>query len=335
MKMVVLGKQVLLAALLGSILAAPGFGQQAPEKAAPATPASKASAATAAAKSTPATPAAPAEDPKKVVMKVGTQSFTQADMEYLISSLSPQIQKAVAVQGKKPLGEQYAVMAALSQQAEKDRLDASELLRQELAFQRLQALAQAEYQKMSTEIKVSPDEINAYYTGHPTEFEEAQVREVVIRKKAEGAKDDTPGLSATDAHSRADEIRKALTAGTDPKKVAEQFAVENSIQIDAEPRAVRHGELIPTLDQAAFNLKEGALSDPFENAQALAFLQVVGHKRQELKDVTENIGNTLHDQKLQAAVDDLKKKTTVWMDEQYFKPPAEPAPPAVQGSEPK
>ncbi len=323
MKKFVLGKQVLLAAFAGAVVALAGFGQQAPEKATPPTPASKEA------------PASPADDSKKVVMKVGTQSFTQADMEYLISSLSPQIQKAVALQGKKPLGEQYAVMAALSQQAEKDRLDASAALQEQLALQRLQALAQAEYQKMSEEIKVSPEEINAYYTGHPTEFEEAQVREVVIRKKAEGAKEDAPGLSNTDAHSRADEIRKALTAGTDPKKVAEQFAVENVVQIDAEPRSVKRGELIATLDQAAFNLKEGAFSDPFESPQALAFLQVVRRRRQDLKDVSENIGNTLHDQKLQTAVDDLKKKTTIWMDDQYFKAPAEPAQPATPGTVPK
>lgn len=329
MKMVVLGKQVLLAALMGSVVSAAGFGQQAPKKASPP----PAKAASSNAKAAPASTPKAEEGPKKVVMKVGTQNFTQADMEFLISSLSPQLQKAVAVQGKKPLGEQYAVMAALCQQAEKDRLDASNSIREQLALQRLQALAQAEYQKMSGDIKVSPDEINQYYTGHPTEFEEAQVREVVIRKKAEGTKDDAPGLSTADAHSRADEIRKALTAGTDPKKVAEQFAVENSVQIDAEPRVVKRGELIASLDQAAFSLKEGALSDPFENAQALAFLQVVGHKRQELKDVSENIGNTLHDQKLQDAVESLKKKTNIWMDEQYFKVPAEAAQPATQGPE--
>ncbi len=330
MKMVVFGKQVLLAALVGSVVAAAGFGQQAPKQAAPA----PAKAASAPAKApAAAVPAANEDTSKKVVMKVGSQSFTQADMEFLIRTLSPQLQKAVAVQGKKPLGEQYAVMAALCQQAEKDRLGDSSSIQEELALQRLQALAQAEYQKMSGEIKVSPEEINQYYTGHPTEFEEAQVREVVIRKKAEGAKVDTPGLSAADAHSRADEIRKAYSSGTDPKKVADQFAVENTVQIDAEPRLVKRGELIAALDQAAFGLKDGALSDPFENAQALAFLQVVGHKRQELKDVSENIGNTLHDQKLQTAVEALKKRTTIWMDEQYFKVPAEAAQPATQGPE--
>jgi hypothetical protein len=345
MKMTALGKQAILVFLAGGLVAT-ASAQQAPKQAAPApgktatsaTPAKKAPSATPAkpaAKATPATPAATTEDPKKVVMKVGTQSFTEADLDFLVGSLSPQLQKAVAVQGKKPLGDQYAVMAALSEQAEKDRLDASSDFREELALHRLQALAQAEYRKMSGEIKVTPEEINQYYAGHSTEFDQAQVREVVIRKKADDAKEGAPGLSATDAHSRADEIRKALTAGTDPKKVVEQFAVENNVQIDAEPRVVKRGELIAALDQAAFSLKDGAFSDPFENAQALAFLQVVGHTRQDLKDVSEDIENTLHDQKLQAAVEDLKTKANVWMDEQYFKVPGESAPPANPAPKPE
>ncbi len=325
MKMAAIGRHTILTVLVGSVLAVPGFGQQAPAQAAPAP--SKAA--------TPATSKSAEADPKKVVMKVGSQSFTEADLDFLVSSLNPQLQKAVAVQGKKPLGEQYAVMAALSQQAEKDSLDASAAIRAALALQRLQALAQAEYQKMSGEIKVTPDEINQYYTGHASEFEQAQVREVVIRKKADDAKDGALGLSAADAHAKAEEIRKALTAGTDAKKVAEQFTKENIVQIDAEPRVVKRGELVPALDEAAFALKEGALSDPFENAQALAFLQVVGRTHQDLKDVSENISGSLHDQKLQAAVEDLKKKTTIWMDDQYFKIPAETAQPAIQAPPPK
>ena len=138
-----------------------------------------------------------------------------------------------------------------------------------------------------------------------------------------------------DARTKADEIRKALAAGTDPKQVSEQFGVKNTIQVDAEPRTVKRGELIPALDQPAFSLKDGALSDNFENEKALAFLQVVGHSKQDLKDVSENIENTLHDQKLKTAVEDLKNKSNIWMDDEYFKAPSATAEPAKPEAEPK
>jgi parvulin-like peptidyl-prolyl isomerase len=312
-------KQVLLASFLTAALSLCGKAQQAPA-AKPAAPAPEKPVAT-----------APQESPEKVVLKVGTQSFTKADMEFLISTLSPQLQQVVAQRGKKPLGDQYAMMAALSQQGEKDHLDASATFRQQMALHRLQALAQAEYEKVAEDIKVSPEEINQYYTAHAKDFDQAEVREFVIRKRAEGAKEDAPGLPAAEAHARAEEIRKALTAGTDPKKVAEQFAAENTIMVDAEPRAVKHGQLIAALDKAAFELKDGAVSDPFENDKAVAFLQVVGHKHQELKEVSSDIENTLHEQKVQETVEGLKSKANVWMDSDYFAGPSEPAEPQSSG----
>jgi parvulin-like peptidyl-prolyl isomerase len=190
-----------------------------------------------------------------------------------------------------------------------------------MALHRLQSLAQAEYEKLADAIKVSPEEINQYYTTHASEFQEAQVREIVIRKKADGAQKDAPGLAAADAHTRADEIRKALEAGTDPQKVVEQYKAANAVMID-EPRSIKHGQLVPALDKAAFELKDGAVSEPFENGQVVAFLQVLGHKQQDLKDVSGDIENNLHEEKVKEAVDNLKKGSTVWMDDQYFKAPA-------------
>lgn len=298
-----------LVLLLTGILSLTGAAQQ-PPAAKPAPP-------------KPTEPTAARGNPERVVMKVGAQSYTEGDMEFLISSLSPQLQQAVARSGKKPLGEQFAMMAVLSQQAVKDHLDSSESFRQQMALHRLQALAQAEYEKLANEIQVSPEEVNQYYTAHSSDFDEAEVREIIIRKKAEGAKENTPGLTSAEAHTRAAEIRKALAAGTDPKKVADQYGAENAVMLDAEPRTIKRGQLIAALDKAAFELKDGAFSEPYENTQALAFLQVVGHKHQDLKEVSSNIENTLHEQKVQAAVEDLKKKATVWMDEDYFKAPAE------------
>jgi peptidyl-prolyl cis-trans isomerase C len=315
-----ISKQAVLSLLATGILSLAGIAQQAPATAPPAPAPEKPAGAT-------------SENPKKVVLKVGTQNYTVADMDFLIGTLSPRLQVVVAQQGKKPLGDQFAMMAMLSQQAEKDRLDATEDFREEMALHRLQTLAEAEYRKMSDGIKVSPEEINQYYTAHASEFEEAQVREIIIRKKADGAEKDAPGLTSADAHARAEDIRKALEAGTDPKKVADQYKVENTVMFDSEPRMIKRGQLIADLDKAAFELKDGAVSQPFENAQALAFLQVVGHRHQELKEVSDNIEKTLHEQKLQSAVDELKKNSSIWMDDQYFKAPAES--PAAPSSEPE
>ena len=56
-----------------------------------------------------------------------------------------------------------------------------------------------------------------------------------------------------------------------------------------------------------------------DTPQAFIVVKVFGHQRPELKDVATEIETKLRQQKLDAEVDDLKKKAGVWMDEDYFK----------------
>jgi hypothetical protein len=73
---------------------------------------------------------------------------SQADIDFVVSGLSAEIRQAVARQGKRPIGEQYALMLVLSGQAISHRLDSSPDIRRQIDLQRLQLLAQAEYQRM-------------------------------------------------------------------------------------------------------------------------------------------------------------------------------------------
>lgn len=263
---------------------------------------------------------------QKVVMTVGNTKVTEADIDFLIENLSPQVRQAIATQGRGALGRQYSMMLLLSQKAVSDHLDASPAFQRDMALQRDQLLAHAEYQKLESEVKISPEELSAYYTAHKQDFEEASVREFVVRKKPANAKPGDPGLSQEEATARLDSIRKAILAGTDIVQVAKQFDVPNVVIIEPEPRTVRRGQLLPALDQAAFSLKDNQFSNLVNTPQAMVLLQVVGHNQPDLNDVSPEIESALRQQKVQAALDDLKAKASIWMDPVYFKSPS--APPA-------
>jgi len=309
--------------LLG-LVAAPAFAEQASTPAKPATTPTAPSASKQSKEAAP-TPSA-AISPEKVVLKVGEAQVTKADIDFLVSNLKPQDQHNLATQGLRPLADEYVRMLLLSQQAINDHLESAPGIRERIQLQRQQMLAQAEYQKIAAEIKVSPEEISQYFTAHQSEFETAQVREFVIRKKAEGAKEPAVGLSPGEAQAKADSIRKALAAGTDAKKVKQDFELANVVMIDPEAHPVKHGQLLPPLDKAAFELKDGQVSEPMDTPQAIVFLQVVGHNHQEQKDAAAEIENSLKQKKLEAAFADLRQKTNVWMDDDYFKAQAAVSP---------
>ena len=266
-------------------------------------------------------PAAPAPS-GKVVLKVGNEQFTQEDLDFLVGSLSPQAQRSLSTQGRRGLGDQFAMMIILEQQAISQHLDASPDFVRRLAYQKRQLLAQAEYEELVKKTTVSEEETSQYYASHPAEFNEMQLREVIIRKRAADSKEGDPGLTADEAKARAEAIRKALTGATDIKKVREDYQVPDVVIIDGEPRTVRQNSLRPEMEKAASQLKDGELSENFDVPQAIVFFQMLGRRRAELKDVTTEIGNTLRQEKIEAVLADLRKKSNVWMDEQYFAPPA-------------
>jgi len=283
----------------------------------------------------PASPVAAAakSSPQKVVLKVGDTQVTQADVDYLIGSLSPQVRRAVATRGRKPVGDEYAMMVLLSKKAKNEHLDTSPEVQQKLALEKLQILAQEEYQKIAEGIQVSPDEINTYFTAHKKDFpEEAELREFVVRKKAADAKAEDPGLSATEAKTRLAEIQKAVEAGTDMAEVAKKFDVPNTVMVNPKPVTVRKGEMVPALDKAAFDLQPNQFSTPVETAQAVVLFQLLSRQQPDLKTVTPQIENNLRQQKLHATLDALKAKANIWMDPEYFK---EAQPSSAESGTPK
>jgi len=308
---------ILKTIMAGALSAGVCLAQASPQQGAKAGSAHKSSSPkpAAAASSSPA---------QKVVLTVGNAKVTQEEMDFLVESLSPQLQQAVASHGRAPLGEEYSLMLLLSQKAVSDHLDATPSFRREIALQKNQMLAQAEYRNLADQVKINPDEVSAYYTAHKDEFEEASVREFVVRKKAEGAKASDPGLSSQEAKARLDSIRQAIAGGKDIAEVAKQFDVPNVVMIEPEARKVHRGQLLPALDKAAFELADNQFSEPVETEHAVVLLQVLSHQQSELKDVSSDIESTLRKQKVKAALDDLKAKAHIWMDPEYFKSPSAP-----------
>jgi len=266
--------------------------------------------------------------PDKVVLKVGSQQATVADLEFAMQSLPREIQKQMVTQGRRPLGDQYSLLLALSQKAAAQHLDDSPDLRRQLNQVRMQLLAQAEYRQLTSDVKVTPEEVSQYFSAHQSEFAALDIRQASVRKKMPNAAATAPGLTEDEARAKAEEIRKALQAGGDPKKVAEDFKMPNVIFIDPEPRTVRHGQLPANLEEQIFKLKDGEFSDFQDNPQVVYFVQVIKHTQSELKDASADIENKLKDQKVQEALNAVKAQASIWMDAAFFAAPTPAPPPA-------
>jgi len=269
-------------------------------------------------------PAAAASSPDKVVLKVGDQSITQGQIEKAIHALPPQAQTSLARQGRKPFGDEYALMLVLSQEALSNHLDSTPEYQETLALTRLKILAQQEYQQIVQKAAVTPEETSKYFAEHQSDFDELQVLQASVRKKPEGAKEGTPGFPPEEAKARAEEIRQDFIAGQDPKQVAEKFQVANVVRVDSQPVTVHRGQMRADVEKAAFGLEPGQVTELYDFGMVLAVVKVVSHQAGDLKSATPKIESTLRQQKINSALDTLKSNSKIWMDDTYFTSPAGP-----------
>jgi len=186
-------------------------------------PAQTTSPAAADASAKPDAQAKPPVPPDTVVLKVGDEKIPAADMQAMIKSMPPQVQRMVATQVPRGVGEKYAMTLALSQKAVSDHLDQDPEIIQRLKVQKQQILAQAEYKKLADDIQVTPDDITGYFNAHKADFEQVEVRQISVRKKLAGAKPGVPGLSEAEARAKTEEIRMALAGGADAAKLADTY----------------------------------------------------------------------------------------------------------------
>jgi len=264
---------------------------------------------------------------ERVVIKVGNVGITQAEFESRISAFEApggEGESAVPTKTRRDLGDDYASVLMLSQQAVADHLDTTPEVRRALEIARIQTLSDAEFARLLRQAQPTPEEISAYYSAHISDYDQVQVRRLFIWKKGEGSSN-ANGLSPQEARARADKIVQTNATGGDPQKLIEQFKNSPDGLLDAAPVTFPRGELPPRLEKVAFSLKEGEWGQAEDTPSSILLFHLVKRSHRQLGEVSSLIERKVQGQKMQATLDDLKKKAGIWMDMEYFATPEAPS----------
>jgi len=256
----------------------------------------------------------------RVIMKVGGIPVKQAEFESTIGDIEPKGEpdKGEATEkDRRRMGDDYASVLMLSQLAEANHLEATPEVRQKLAIARLQILSDAQFTKLLNQTKPSSSELEAYYQAHLEDFDRVQVRRLFIWKVGGGSKN-SRGLSSDDAKARAAAILQSSASGGDALKLAEMFKGSDQGILDDEPLTFVRGQLPGKLDKTAFTMKVGQWAEAEDTPDHLILVYLAGRDRQPLPEVSSLVSRLVQGEKMQAKLNQLKKKAGIWMDEQYF-----------------
>jgi hypothetical protein len=259
------------------------------------------------------TNAVPAD--QRVVIKVGDVQITQATFERYLTDLEGQ--QGPATLSEKKLGENYASLLVLSEQAKADHLDTTPEVERLLAIDRMQILSNAEFAKLKTASTPTPEQIKAYYNAHGEDFDVVEVKRIFIWAGKPDAKNHN--LTPEKANAMADAIRHAYKTGGDVDKVVRDTPHgREDVVADEKPLKFRRGEMPGAMGKAVMDLKEGEWTEFSNGPSEYVFIHLVKREREDLDEVTPEITKKLLAENMREKLAALKSKTGIWMDESYF-----------------
>jgi peptidyl-prolyl cis-trans isomerase C len=269
-----------------------------------------------------AAPAAPPPaDPDKVVLTIGNEKITEAQFDDMISALPAQYQAYARGAGRRSFAEQLVQVKVLSQEAEKRKIDQEPKVRDEVAFQRQNLLAQAMFLALQQSVEVDDAAIEKYYNDHKADYEVLKARHILIRVKGAPmqAIPGKPELTDEEALAKAETIRKRLVGGEDFATIAKAESDDaGSGAQGGDLGEFRKGMMVPPFEQAAFAAKVNEITEPVKTPFGYHLIKVESHVTKSLAEVKPEVEKKLRPEIARNSVENLRKGATVQMDDGFF-----------------
>jgi parvulin-like peptidyl-prolyl isomerase len=269
----------------------------------------------------PKTPSESAVAPDAVVLTIGDQKITRAQFEVLLTALAQQGRPATSPAARRQVAEQYGEMEVLAQEARKRKVDQTPLVKQMMMVQADSYLARSFANQLTDDVKLSDTDVQAYYSAHKGEYEEAQASHILIRFKGSAVplKPNQKDLTEEEALAKAQDIRKQLSGGADFATVAKAESDDTgSAAKGGSLGKFTRGQMVAPFDQAAFSLPVGQLSDPVKTQFGYHIIKVDSRTNKTLEEAKAEIEKQMKPKVVQETVDKIKQQTPVTLNDSYF-----------------
>ena len=235
-----------------------------------------------------------AEDP--VLATMGDTKVTLSDLNRMIDRLDPDQKKAIEEQPqlKATLLKRYVQNTVLANLAREKKFDQREDIKEQLKmsindFLALEYIKKEVYEK----IKITEDDLKTYYKSFPDNFktpEMVRVRHIFFLAPGKEARARTK--------AKAEEVLKRIRSGEDFIKLASEFSEDTSTNskggdLGFFPR----GKMIKELEQAAFSLKPGEISDVIETPYGYHIVKVQ-EKKEAVLEPYDKVKDTIREKVL-------------------------------------
>lgn len=272
--------------------------------------------------------------PDTVIATVDGRKVSASDLQTVLRALQGPQQQA-AMKDLRGFLEQYGLMQRLSAMAEKAGLDQKSPTKEQVAYNRMLALAQAQLQETQSQVSVKPEEAQKYYDANRDVFTQARLKVIYISfspdTTAQPAAPAKKLLSEAEAKAKADKLFAQLQAGGDfVKLVKENSDDAASASKDGDFGTFRRSDQLPEDVKAAiFALKQGQVSKPVRQPNGYYLFRAEEIGVEPFEKVQQQVTATLTSSRVNDLVTATRKTLDIKIVNEAVFAPVQTTPPSL------
>ena len=263
---------------------------------------------------------------ERVVISVGDEKITAAQVEKFIQSLPPNYRTFYSGAGKHLLPQYIVNMNILTKEAVKEKLEDQPDVALAIEIARESILADAARKYIEQSIPVSDQQLREIYDRDKTLSEETRLRHILIQTEAAPLKTPIPGrpmLAEPEARKKIEDIRAKIVAGGDFGELAKEYS-DDTATADAggDMGIVQRDKVVPPIIKAAESLQPGQVSDIIQTPFGLELIQVEVKRTKPFDEVKSALEAQIRRQKATETIQHLSEAYHPVIDQDYFAGPS-------------
>jgi hypothetical protein len=263
---------------------------------------------------------------ERVVLSIGDQKMTAADVEKFIQSLPPTYRAFYNGSGKRLLAAFIVRMKVLSDEAIKQKLDQQPDVARAIEIARESILADVAQKHIAEGITVSDQELRELYQKDKSLSEEVRVAHIVIQTEnapLKSANPPRPGLPDSEARKKLEDIRQQILAGADFAQMAKQYSDDTATAASGGDMGfVRPDKIVPPTMNAAYALEPGQVSDLIGTPSGYEIIKVEEKHIKPFEEVKPALESQIRQEKAKPIIQHLMEESGAFIDQEFFSGPS-------------
>jgi peptidyl-prolyl cis-trans isomerase C len=274
---------------------------------------------------------------ERVVLTIGDEKITAAEIDNFIQALPPQYQAFYGGPGKHFLPQYIVALKVLSSEAAKLKLMEQPEVALAIEIAREGILADAARKHFLKSVVVSDQELRELYQKDKTLSEEVRIGHILIRTENAPMKSDAaghPALPESEARKKLQGIRERILAGADFAQMAKQYSEDAATAASGgDMGVIRSDKVVPPVVKAAHSLEPGQVSDIISTPAGVEIIKVEDKHTKSFEEVKSALETQLRQSKMAEIIQHLMDNYHLDIDQEYFA--GSPAKPTSTAPPPK